>query len=145
MPDFTPLVAAIPTVGAIVKGLHSYFGGDLERRTKKHVELLAVLPEGVEARELRRLIDDELAELARRDEVRLHRKLDGGSVAAIVLVVIVGTAASTALWLFTPDWGTFWIIAIRALAVMVGLFSALLVLAGFGELWKDKRDVEEAV
>lgn len=142
MPDLTPFVAAIPAVGALLRPLVETFGLGLERRARRHAELLSVVPEGVEAARLRTLLVDELDEIGRRGEGRLRRKLDGASVAALIFVLVVSTAAVWALWTFSwaflPAGAA--VVVPRVLAVVVAVFSALLMMAGLGSLWKEPDD-----
>lgn len=144
MPDLTPLVAAIPALGALVRVLSTFFGGDLDRRLHRHARLLADLPEGVETADLRVLIDKELKELTRREDARLHRKVSWSMVSAMGFVLVVGTVVSAGLWQWDPGLGDWLVIALRVVAVLFALFAALVAFAGLSNLWDDTRDTTSA-
>lgn len=140
MVDPAAVVASLPSLGLVVKGFISLFDLGLERRARRHAVLLAELPASVEATRLRVLLDGELDELARRGEVRLHRRLDRLTLFTMVLISVAGSALAFGLWVLPPvlwDWTT---AVTRVAACVVGLFAALLVVAGTGDLWKDRRE-----
>ena len=142
--DLTPFVSAIPAVGALLRPVAETFGLGLERRARRHAELLAVIPDGVDAASLRALLADELTEIGRRDEGRLRRKLDGANLAALIFVLVLSTAVVWALWTFRWAFlpGGSAVTIPRVLAVVVAVFAALLMMAGLGSLWQEADERE---
>lgn len=141
MPDLTAYVSAIPALGATLKLLTSTFGLGLERRARKHAELLAVIPDGVETGRLRTLLADELDAIGKKGEGRLRRKVDGATVAALIFVALVTTPIVWFLWTYPWHFLPSGEVGLpRTLALLVGVFSALLMMAGLGSLWTEPDD-----
>lgn len=146
MADLAPWLAAVPAVGVMIRTLRSALGGDIERRARRHAQLLDAMPESADTAALRETLDAELAEVARRADARLHRKLDGATLAGLLFVAIVAGGGVWLLWsvpvnLGWPAW-TLWLS--RAGSVFLALFAAGLIAAGAADLFKDSREERPA-
>lgn len=121
-------------VGPIIRGEVS---GRLLKRIAAHADLRSKLSDGSAAkRELDALLDAEVKALRTQSEYRLTRRVNGGNVAALIFIALVGglivyglVAAGLALS------GTGWAIILFVVAVLVGLFAILLAAAGMGTLY----------
>lgn len=100
------------------------------------------MPEDANTSALRVVLDAELAEIARREDARLHRKVDSLSVAAIVAVAVVAGGLVWGLWAVPDVWESpTWVLwLVRGAAVFIAIFAALVMAAGAGTLFKDSRE-----
>lgn len=85
----------VPIVVAIVS---TFRLPTLERRTRRHMALVKEMPEGV-GQPMRQLLEDELAELARRDALRLAAQEDQIVFALRLALFIPLAGLFTATWL----------------------------------------------
>jgi hypothetical protein len=145
------LLAAIPVFAAalvkIITALGNY-GEEhrLERQVARHADLLAKLPEEAYKASLVELVNKEVAALAAQTEARLYRRVDGGNVAAMVVVMSITTALVWLLWWIDP--AQRWLnTVLNVAAVVVGSAGfGFATIGGLGNLYKDTRmDQPEAL
>ncbi|MDL9944189.1 hypothetical protein QSJ19_01050 [Gordonia sp. ABSL11-1] len=96
---------------------------------------------------IERLLEREVEEYSAAIDRRDSRKLDGGSVAALIVVTIVGALAGWAViyWLVAvwPVW--YWTaLALAAVIVVFGLTLGLAA-AGITQIWKYPDEDEPSV
>lgn len=137
---WSAIAVAILTVvvGPFVRG---EVGDRLQKRVAGHAQLrehLAGNPDALES--LDALLVTELRELKKREENRLTRKLNGGVVATLIFVAVVGAGIVYALtsWAAAVQ-GTVLSVIIYVAAALVGLFTIALAAAGVGTLYKPKE------
>lgn len=126
-------------VGPILRGELS---GRLLKRVVAHAELREKLADASPAqREIDALLDAEVKVLRERAEYRLTRRLNGGNVAALVFVALVGGGVVYGLvtaGLALP--GTVWAVLFFIVAVLVGLFAVALAAAGMRTLYEPPKE-----
>lgn len=117
-------------VGPIVRG---EAGGRLGRRMALHASIRSQLNETSDAaRELDELLKVEGARLRERETRRMARKVSGASIAALVIVTLVGAGAVYGLltWAQHLGQGGVWYWMLVALAVAIGAFAFALSAVG---------------
>jgi K+-sensing histidine kinase KdpD len=143
LPAAIPAIAAtaVKVVPALVTGSSEH---RLERQLRRHIELLATLPEGTDKDQLTRLIDREIAVIVRRNEERLRRRIDPMSVVAMVVVLIVTTALVVLLWWPHPANHTL-DVTLNIAAVIVGIVGFVFAtVGGIGNLYVKEGAEREA-
>jgi hypothetical protein len=127
--------AAAPTLALVGKFLFSDRESSSLRQMKKHAQLLESLP-GDASAHIESMLSVEAQSYASARMRRVRRKLEGGTLAALIFVGII-TASLTWLlvWAATNFWFGWWFIAVGA-----ALFGALLMAVGTGQLWKYPED-----
>jgi hypothetical protein len=143
--DMIQLISAVAValltvvLGPILRGEVS---GRLIKRISGHAGLREKLTGNAAAlEELDELLVAELKVLNEKETYRLTRKLNGGSLAALIFVAVLGGAVvyglvSAAIALIgTVIW--FWVLII--LAVLAGLFTIALAAVGLGTLYAPPR------
>lgn len=139
---WSAVAVAILTVviGPILRGEAS---GRLAKRIAAHADLRQKLEgNSVALQHLDSLLTSESQVLNERETYRLTRKLNGGNVAALVVVALVGgglvyglvSGAIAASALPVLPW------VVVALAVLVGVFTIGLAAVGLGTLYAPPRD-----
>lgn len=136
------LPAALPVLGAAIKASTSLVNRSaehrLERDLRRHSKLLTELPPEADKTPLLRLVNAEAQAIYAQSEKRLHRRLDVGNLAAVIVVLLVSTGVVWFLW--GLDLQRHWLeVVLRIVAVVVGLlgFTAALV-GGLANLWIDE-------
>lgn len=127
-------------VGPLLRGEIS---GRLAKRIAAHADLRKKLEGNADAvAHLDALLTRETLTLADRETHRLTRKLNGGNVAALIFVALVGggvvygiVSAAIAL---AENPVLFWLFMI--VAGLVGLFAIALAAAGLGTLYEPPRE-----
>jgi hypothetical protein len=127
-------------VGPLLRGEIS---GRLAKRTAAHADLRKKLEGNADAvAHLDALLTREVLTLADRETHRLTRKLNGGNVAALIFVALVGggvvygiVSAAIAL---VENPALFWLFMI--VAGLVGLFAIALAAVGLGTLYEPPRE-----
>lgn len=146
MPDVSPTwIAVLPLLGGLWNGLKGFFASDVERNVARHSRLIAEIPPGTDDQPLRKLLAAEIAEVARRGDARLHRQVSGAGAAAFVFVLVMASLLTWVLWRL-PDqfgWETWAEVIVRAIALAIALFGFLLLAAGWGSLFEDRRTSAE--
>lgn len=137
---WSAIAVAILTVvvGPFVRG---EVGNRLQKRVAGHVQLREHLAGNTDAlRSLDALLVTELLELKKREENRLTRKLNGGVVATLIFVAVIGAGIVYALtsWAAAVQ-GTVLSVIVYVAAALVGLFTIALAAAGVGTLYKPKE------
>jgi predicted small lipoprotein YifL len=122
-------------VGPLLRGEAS---GLLVKRITSHAALREKLGENIEAlKHLDALLVKEFEVLKERETYRLTRKVNGGNVAALVLVALVGGTSVygliSATMSVTGAPVLYWLLLV--LAVIVGFFSIALAAVGLGALY----------
>ncbi len=79
-----------------------------------------------------RLVDSEAEAYADDQIFRMRRKLDGGTLAALILVGVLTAGVIVAGFSLAGLWG-WWIHFVTGL---IALFGLLLMIAGRGQVWK---------
>lgn len=131
-----PLVAALtaiapPALAVIGKFILSNREPTRLKRMKRHSELLEHLPD--EAREhMSRLLGQEAETYADDQIFRMRRKLDGGTLAALIFVGVLTAGAIVLGFALAGPWG-WWIHFVTG---TVALFGLLLMIVGLGQVWK---------
>ncbi|PQZ51102.1 MULTISPECIES: hypothetical protein [unclassified Microbacterium] len=128
-------------VGPLLRGEVS---GKLHKRIAAHADLREKL-EGnkVALTDLDDLLNEEVKVLRDREVYRLTRQLNGGNVAALVIVALVGGAivyglVSGGLALQ----GSLWSIALYVAAALVGLFAIALAAVGLRTLYEPRKQTK---
>ncbi|WP_155896866.1 hypothetical protein [Curtobacterium sp. UNCCL17] len=101
------------------------------KRMKRHSDLLEHLPETAKGH-MARLVDSEAEAYADDQIFRMRRKLDGGTLAALILVGVLTAGVIVAGFSLAGLWG-WWIHFVTGL---IALFGLLLMIAGRGQVWK---------
>lgn len=101
------------------------------KRMKRHSDLLEHLPETAKGH-MERLVDSEAKTYADDQIFRMRRKLDGGTLAALIFVGVLTAGAIVAGFALAGLWG-WWI---HFLSGTVALFGLLLMIVGLGQVWK---------
>lgn len=145
MSSWAWIPTAIAAAGAAARVGASFLGpgNRLERRIRRHIDLLEHLPAGSDKAQLAELIDQEVAKVVDRDRRWISRKLDGGNLAAMIVVSVLGAALATGAWVLGVHLGGWLKIALGILSALILL--ATLLFAGIGggtQLWKSD-DAEE--
>jgi hypothetical protein len=150
IPFGSAIAVAILTVivGPLLSG---ELGSGLARRTLHHAELRSKLADqSTSARQIDVLLEAETKALSDRGINRIGRKLNGGNVAALVFVSLIGGALvfASATWALATS-NNFGAAVLWALTILIGLFFVLLATAGLGTLYapakhKETRDREKA-
>ena len=112
----------------------------LERQVQLHAELLRSLPAGVDPARLISLVDEELAALSLRSQIRMYRRVHKWNVAAMVVLLVGTTGLVGIFWWLEP--GQRWLdVALMVLASAIGLCGFLLAtVGGLGDLYEDIRE-----
>jgi hypothetical protein len=139
--DITPYLAYLPGLGAVLGSLGQIISRPLERRAKGHAELLQLLPSDSKAHaELAGLLESEVKAIALRERDRIGRKVNGTTVATIIVVSVVAGSAAYGLWLLggTSEW---WGVPLRIVAGAIAVFGGLLVgIGGVSTFWEHPSD-----
>lgn len=141
---WSALAVAVLTVivGPILRGELS---GRLLKRVIAHAELRKHLDDNLEAKgELDALLTTEIKAMRTREETRLTRKLNGGSVAALIFVAVFGGGLVYGLmaWAATVA-GSWFAVILYIVAALVGLFTIALAAVGVGTLYTPPGTDEE--
>ena len=112
----------------------------LERQVQLHAELLRSLPVGVDPARLISLVDEELAALSLRSQIRMYRRVHKWNVAAMVVLLVGTTGLVGIFWWLEPQQR--WLdVALMVLASAIGLCGFLLAtVGGLGDLYEDIRE-----
>jgi len=103
----------------------------LWKRLKRHADIYPSLPAKAKAK-FEDMMATEAEVYADAQKRRATRKLDGGTLAALIFVGLVTAAITWGLILLATNWWTpLWI-----LVVATAIFGALLLAVGVGKLWK---------
>lgn len=141
---WTAVAVAVLTVivGPILRGELS---GRLLKRVTAHAELREHLADNVAAKEeLDGLIMAEVKALRAREESRLTRKLNGGNVAALIFIAVLGGGLVYGLMAWAGAVaGTWFAVILYIVAALVGLFTIALAAVGVGTLYAPPRTEEE--
>lgn len=127
-------------IGPLLRGEIS---GQLPKRIATHSDMRQNLKGNAEAiAHLDALLTSETRVLKDREMHRLTRKLNGGNVAALILVALVGGGVVyglvSAAVAFADRPVIFWLFIV--VAVLVGLFAIALAAAGLGTLYEPPRE-----
>ncbi len=100
----------VPILLGVIGPLISREAGTREyRRVKRHAQLRSLLTDGSDAaKKMDALLDHEVGRLVDRSSTRASRKLDGGNLAAIVFVSLIGGAVSFGLVTWAQATTGFW-------------------------------------
>ena len=111
----------------------------LERQVQLHAELLRSLPVGVDPARLISLVDEELAALSLRSQIRMYRRVHKWNVAAMVVLLVGTTGLVGIFWWLEPQQR--WLdVALMVLASAIGLCGSLsATVGGLGDLYEDIR------
>jgi len=142
---WSAIAVAILTVviGPLLRGEAS---GRLAKRIALHTDLRPKLEgNSVALEHLDSLLVNEAKALEERETYRLTRKLNGGNVAALIIValagggVVYGLISGAIATSDVPAWP--WVFI--AFAVLVGIFTIALAAVGLGTLYAPPRDKGE--
>lgn len=141
--DTTAIITAAigPTLGLIGVLLRSFLGDRSYRKIKKLAELHETLPESSQGPS-GSLLSDLIEAYAAKTRKKLHRQIDGASIAALVFVGIVGFLGTYFSVIWGNSVGGVGGLFIYALAFLVGLTFFLLMLVGVSQIFiypGDKR------
>lgn len=101
------------------------------KRLKRHSAMYQDLPDGAQPA-MERLMVLEVEKYAQVMSDRLDRRLDSGTVAAMIVIGVgVGGVIALGFWL-AGLWGPW----VHFLSGTAALFGILLMIAGSGQLWK---------
>lgn len=126
---FALVLAAIPALAALLTSLFPPSDRGSLRKVQRRAELIKSLPKGEGRLALERALDAHAQSLAYFDDRRLRRVVDWSSVATIVLLLALTTVATVFLWPIE-----IWIV--RAAVLALDIFVALLLLAGFSQIYR---------
>lgn len=141
MPD--PLVATLtaiapPALAIVGKFLLANREPARLKRMKRHGELLEHLPAGAKGH-MERLLGAEAEAYADDQIFRMRRRLDGGTLAALIFVGVLTAGAIVGGFALAGLWG-WWI---HFVSGTVALFGLLLMIVGVGQVWKMPSDVPD--
>lgn len=132
-------------IGPLLRG---EITGRLAKKIARHADLCQKLKGNPEATShLDLLLAKETKVLNERETCRLTRKLNGGNVATLIFVALLGGGfvyglISVAIALAeTPVW--FW--ALMVLGVIVGIFTIALAAVGLGSLYEPRENIEKTI
>lgn len=129
---FTPLIGsiAVPLVGLVIKLRNDRQDPAAVRSIKQHAKLHDVLPEDSRS-SIKELLDFETAQYAAKVRRRKGRTLNGGNVAAFVVIALVtgGLLYGAIAWALMWPWA--WIVA-----GVVALAGVVFLSVGAGQLFK---------
>jgi VIT1/CCC1 family predicted Fe2+/Mn2+ transporter len=116
----------------------------LAKRLAHHADLRSNLEGNREAlANIDALLVAETERLKEKEIARVTRKLNGGNVAALIFVAVVGggfvfliTSLATSLV------GSFFAVVLWVVAVLVGLFTVVIGLVGLGTLYAPRKQPE---
>lgn len=133
-----PLIGsfAVPAVGLVAKIRQDRQDPAAIRSMKQHAKLYESLPENSRSH-IEALIQFETELYAAEMKRKAARTLNGGAVAAFVLIALVTGAA--VYWAIL--WGTIWWPA-YVVASLVGIFGVLLLLVGAPQLFDDPDEAK---
>lgn len=143
---WSAISVAVLTV-VIAPLLRGEISGQLAKRIATHAEIRQNLEGNAEAAaHLDALLTSETRVLRDRETHRLTRKLNGGNVAALVFVALVGGGSVYGLVsgavAIAEKPGFFWVLIV--VAIIVGLFAIALAAAGLGTLYEPPREKKRA-
>lgn len=120
---FTLVLAALPALAVVIKTLWPGESRGLAHRLTRTLEVVGRMPDGEGKAALQAAAHKMASQLAWSEDRRMRRRVDGGSVFAVIVVVVLGGGLAGLLWqvdnIFT-----------RVAAVLIALFAVLLVVVG---------------
>lgn len=122
-PSLSLIISALPALAAMIKALFPEGDRGLARRLRRVTAAHEAMPDCEGKRRLQETASRLAAELAYREDRDARRRVDGVSVATVVIVALVAGGATFGLWATGS-------VALRVLGVAIALFAALLILAG---------------
>ncbi len=131
----TALAALVPQVLALMIAVSGVSAQARRARLiERHVDLLGKLPDEPKtlAEPLQRLISAEVADMAKSGQLRLDRKVNKATLAAILFIAAAAVAGTWALLQVDS-------VLTRVLGVILALFGVLLILAGATQLYAPPR------
>lgn len=121
--------------------LRGELSGRLVKRVAAHAELrekIANVPDAVS--DLDHLLTSEVAVLREREEYRLTRKVNGGNVAALIIVALAGGGGVYGLVTAGLAVGGGWGVVLFVIAGIYGLFFVALAAAGTRTVFNPRKD-----
>ena len=125
-----PIVA--PLFALLLRFVSDGHDGARSRRIKRYSEMLEQIPAAADAVPLVEHLNSEIKVFAERQGKLSNRKLDGGSLGALILIGAVTSLATWALsYLSLNVHGAFWLLTAPVLALGLAL-----MIAGVSQLYK---------
>lgn len=124
--------ALVPVLVVVLKPLmEREAGGSRLRRIRRFAQLRSALPDGsLAVTKLDELLACEVESLASISKQRLGRKLDGGTVAAVIIVSLVGGLLSFLLVIWAQNSSGIWATVLWVVVSLWTAFVLLFVLVG---------------
>lgn len=129
----------VPILLGVIGPLISREAGSREyRRVKRHAQLRSLLADGSDAaKKMDVLLEHEVGRLADRSSTRTSRKLNGGNLAAIVVVSLIGGLVSFGLVTWAQAGTGFWAwVAWIAFALWTFSVLVFVLVGGLANLYK---------
>ena len=108
------------------------------KRMKRHAELVENLPPGAQTH-MERLLAAEAENYADDQIFRMKRKLDGGTLAALIFVGVLTAGVIVLGFALAASFSAPWIHFVTG---TIAAFGLLLMLVGLGQIWKEPAGVE---
>ncbi|QAY62897.1 hypothetical protein ET495_06160 [Xylanimonas allomyrinae] len=122
-PALALVLGSLPAVAALLKVVWPTGERALHQRVRRLAEIAGLLPEG----EAREAVEQQVGllaqELAFRESARARRRLEGPTVAAVVVVALVFGSITVVLWRTESPW-------LRGVALLLAAFGAALMFTG---------------